>query len=440
VPHPPFGRPHWPEQLPARYWLAGGNIPPALLQPRGDPARALLVEDGRIARLALRPDASAPVFDLDGALVLSAFVDPHVHLDKGDLLAAGLAPQRDLFAAIDAVRRDYARWTAEELRLRIDFGLRTALAHGCRALNSYCDWSEATAPLAWEVLQERRAAWRGRVELRLTCLFPLDLLADAPAANALAQAVRAAGAVLGPFVYAADHLASLLPVAFDLAERHGLPLDFHIDEHLQPAAALLPAAAALARERGPGLRTTFGHACTLPLLDPQVQRRTLEDLAASGATVVCLPATNLYLQDSATRAPFATPRHRGLTAVHELRAMGVPLALGSDNHRDVFFPGGDLDPLQGLALAAVAAQLEDAAFAWADAVTVAPARALGLGWDGVLRAGAPADLVLHPGRTSAEVLARPALGRQVLRQGQLLTPAERELPDFRELDLLREPR
>lgn len=436
----PFSPGRWPAQLPARYWLANACIPAALLAPGEHGMRALLVSDGRIERLARAPDPGAPVFDLDGSLLVSAFVEPHVHLDKGDLLAMGLAPERELFAAIEAVRADYGRWTAPELQARSEFALRTALAHGCRAMNTYCDWSGPAAPLAWEVLQAQRARWRGRIELQLTGLFPLDLLADAAAGEAIARAVRAAGGVLGPFVYAAPHLGELLPRAFDLAQRHDLALDFHVDEHLQPQHAWLPALARLARERGWGARTRFGHACTVPLLAPQLRDRTLDELAACGATLVCLPYTNLYLQDGAQRPPRATPLQRGLTAVHEARRAGVPVAFGSDNHRDVFFPAGDLDPLQALALAAVAAQLDDAALAWADAITSTPARALGLAWDGVLRPGAPADLVLHPGRNSAEVLSRPASGREVLRAGQRLAPQDREPPDFRVLDALREAR
>jgi hypothetical protein len=53
-----------------------------------------------------------------------------------------------------------------------------------------------------------------------------------------------------------------------------------------------------------------------------------------------------------------------------------------------------------------------------------------------LQPGATADLVLHSGRSSAEVLGRPqpgALGRQVLRAGQRLSAHEAQLPDFREL-------
>jgi cytosine deaminase len=189
----------------------------------------------------------------------------------------------------------------------------------------------------------------------------------------------------------------------------------------------------------------------LSALDRDASARALDEVAASGITLVCLPHTNLYLQDSrdplvATTAlapnaapaaigPRRTPRRRGLLPVHEARERGIALAFASDNHRDVFHPGGDLDLLQTLSLAATAAQLDDAAFDWADTITTTPARLMGLAWDGTLDAGAPADLLLHPGRCSAEVLSRPQLGRHVLRAGQRLPAAVAAPPDFRELAL-----
>jgi cytosine deaminase len=159
--------------------------------------------------------------------------------------------------------------------------------------------------------------------------------------------------------------------------------------------------------------------------------------AAAGLTLVGLPFTNLHLQDSAVRAPLRTPRLRGIAPLHEARARGIAVALGSDNHRDGFFPGGDLDALLTLALAALAAQLDDPVVRWIDTITRSAAGALGLAGDGVLRVGAPADLVLHPGRSSAEVLSRATCGRQVIRAGQRLAVIDAELPDLRELDGLR---
>ena len=406
---------------------------------------ALRLAEGKIEQVLPQaafdalPAGGAPVIDLDGSTVMSAFVDPHTHLDKGDLCAAGLAPERDLFAAITRVRGDYVRWSAPELTRRIEFALRSAFAHGTRALNSYCDWSVPEGPLAWRVLQDLRSRWAGRVELTITSLASVAELEDPQRAATMTAAVAEGGGVLGWFVYpgAPTHL---LPQAFDLAQRHGLRLDFHIDEHLDPPQANLGHVARLARERGWGPRTVCGHACALGVLERCDREALLDEVAASGLGLVSLPWTNLYLQDSGPGLAGGgrlTPSRRGLLPVHEARARGIPLAFASDNHRDPFFPGGDLDPLQTLALAAMAAQLDDPVRDWADTISRQGAALLHLAWDGVLKQGAPADLVIHPGRDSVEVVSRPAFGRRVLRAGRWLTQAEATLPDFRELDGLR---
>jgi cytosine deaminase len=429
----PFAADRWPAELPPRYWLADATVP-AALRPAGLPARlALRVDGAHIGAVQPRAGDDAPVFALDGATVLSAFVDAHTHLDKGDLLAAGLAPERELFAAVERVRADYARWSEGELRARIGFGLRCAFAHGTRALNSYCDWSEPEGPLAWRVLQALRREWAGRIELTLTSLLAIDELADAARGETMARALAAGGGVFGLFVYPGAPV-ELLPRAFDLAERFDLRLDFHVDEHLHPPAANLGAIARLARARGWGSRTVCGHACVLCALPEGERDALLDEVAASGMALVTLPLTNLYLQDSTASGPRRTPRRRGLLPVHEARARGVAVAIASDNHRDPFFPGGDLDPLQALALGALALQLDAPVEDWADTITATPARLLHLDWDGVLRAGAPADLVLHPGRCSAEVLSRSGHGRQLVRAGRRVQPV---LPEPRELDNLR---
>jgi cytosine deaminase len=114
-----------------------------------------------------------------------------------------------------------------------------------------------------------------------------------------------------------------------------------------------------------------------------------------------------------------------------MAAAGIPVSIATDNVRDGFFAFGDHDPLATLAVAAFAAHLPAPLAAWGEAITRAPARAMGLAWDGTLAEGAPADLVLFDGRSDSEVLARFGHPRRVLRAGRFVAARP---PSHRELD------
>jgi len=437
--------------LPARYTLLNAHVPAALLDcPASDTystKTTVRIANGFIESIEESPSNTQNyrnehvkefVFDLQDATLVSAFVDPHTHLDKGDLLSIGLHPEQDLFDAIKSVRADYAQWTEKELRTRIEFALQTAWVHGSRAINTFCDWAAPGGPLAWHVLKELRQEWAGRIELVLTSLARIDQLADHQYSTDLAQTVADGQGVLGWFIYP-EAPVNLLSKAFDLAERFDLRLDFHVDEHLDPPQGNLGHVTKLAQERDYGKRTVCGHCCVLANMQADSRDSLLDAVAKAQISMVCLPFTNLYLQDNGLtkdKSGRKTPRLRGLFPVHEARARAIQLAFGSDNHRDPFFPAGDLDPLQTLSLASLAAQLDNPVEEWIDTITSGPARLLNLKWDGVLRRGAPADLIIHRGRNSAEVISRVAHGRIVLRDGQRL-PESACLPDFRQFDNLR---
>jgi cytosine/creatinine deaminase len=69
---------------------------------------------------------------------------------------------------------------------------------------------------------------------------------------------------------------------------------------------------------------------------------------------------------------------------------------------------------------------------WAPAVSASPAQAMGLDL-GVLRAGAPADMILTQARDFTELLARPQSDRIVVRNGEA---SNTRPPDYSELDAL----
>jgi len=221
---------------------------------------------------------------------------------------------------------------------------------------------------------------------------------------------------------------ALLDTIFALAKERGLDLDFHCDENGNEEARGLRDVARAALRHGYEGRVVCGHCCSLTSQSPADLERTLELCRRARVTVVSLPMVNEWTQD---RHPGRTPSWRGVTALHEVRAAGVPLALASDNTRDQFYGYGDLDMLEVLTESVRIGQLDRPTVApWVDSVTTAPFRAMGLE-GGVVREGLPADLVLFQGRRFSELLSRRMVRRAVVRGGAFVST---RLPDYADLD------
>src|SRR6478735_1438925 len=103
----------------------------------------LRVEDGRIASIlpaGTEAPEGGPRLDLDGGIVLPRLVDAHVHLDKGHIWPRRRNPDGTFMGALENVMADReANWTSEDVRARMDFGLRCAFAHGTSAVRTHID-------------------------------------------------------------------------------------------------------------------------------------------------------------------------------------------------------------------------------------------------------------------------------------------------------------
>ncbi|MCS0504008.1 cytosine deaminase [Ancylobacter mangrovi] len=423
--------------LPAAFTLADARVPACLLADgawsadrEGLAAVDIAVADGRVAALTSASGATQPDparLDLAGRLVLPGFVDIHTHLDKGFIWQRAPNPDGSFDGAMAAVAADRAaNWSEEDIARRFDFALRCAHAHGTVAIRTHLDSEGPRAATAWRVFAAMREAWRGRIELQAVGLIPIDSVMDDTLFATLIELIRAHGGLLGSYTYATPNLVPGLERLFATAERWGLALDLHVDERDRNGRGLFEIAT-LARERrfeGPILA---GHCCALSLKAAEEIDRTLDLVAQAGIGVVSLPMCNLYLQD---RAPGRTPRWRGVTLLHEMKARGIPVMVASDNTRDPFYAYGDLDLAEVYREATRIAHLDHPAADWPAVVSRAPAQWIGLE-AGRLAPGTAADLVLFPARSLNEWLARPLGARGVLRRGRLLDAA---VPDYAELD------
>ena len=431
----------WPPDLAgrARFVLRDAAVPQCLLDavPRDAPVDAeelarvdIAVIDGRIAAIARAQAAEGGEHDiaLGGNQVWPCFVDMHTHLDKGHIWPRADNPQGTFDGALAAVAADCtANWTAEDVAARMDWGLRASYAHGTAAIRTHINSDAPQHAISWPVFARLREAWRGRIELQAVTIIMLEQLMG-PFGDELADLVAAHRGVLGGVAARSPDLDAHLNRVFALAAARGLDLDFHADESENPEGMGLRAIAqAKLRHRFAG-QVTVGHCCTLALQAPQDMDRTLDLVAEAQVSVVSLPMCNLFLQD---RQAGRTPRWRGVTLLHEMRARGIPVSVASDNCRDPFYGYGDHDMLEVFRESARIAHLDRPVGAWPAAVTRTPAEAMGRQEHGRICMGDAADLVLFNARGYSELLSRPQADRVVLRAGK---PIDTTLPSYRELD------
>jgi cytosine deaminase len=366
-------------------------------------------------------------------MVWPAFVDMHTHIDKGHIWPRKANPDGTFIGALDAVREDReARWTEDDVRARMEFSLRSAYAHGTALLRTHIDSLPPQHRISWPVFAEMRDRWAGRVELQAVALYPVDAIMDDHFAAELTATLRQHGGVLGAATFMVPELEKALDRIFRIAEENGFDLDLHVDEAEDPAVRSLRAIADIAlRFRFSGA-INVGHCCSLALQPKDEANETLARVAEAGISVVSLPMCNMYLQD---RHAGRTPRWRGVTLLHEMRARGVPVAVSSDNTRDPFYAYGDLDPLEVFREAVRILQLDHPIGDWPSAVARSPAEILKRPDFGIIAPDRSADLVLFRARTWTELLARPQSDRTVVRGGKAI---DRKLPDYRELDELME--
>jgi cytosine deaminase len=376
--------------------------------------------DGRIAALArsLAPTPDAKVIDLAGKLVVPGLIDAHQHLDKSRTRGLVTNPSGTLKGASAGYRDFAATVTAGDIMGRAERTLEKCLAHGTVAIRSHTNIESQSALRGVEALIALRERYRERVTLQVVA----HLTSDAPrrldeSRQWLAGAIAAGADAIGGVPQYSDQPLAFLDLLFEFAERSGLPLDMHIDEHLDASSQLFDAVIERTRAYGMQGRVTAGHCCALSALAPNESARIIEGFAQADIAVITLPAANLFLQGR--DAPSLPPR--GLAPIRQLKAAGVRVAAASDNIQDPFVPTGSGDLLEVARWTLLAGHLgladHRAAF---DMVASQPASILGLGLNWGIHEGARADLLITDADDPADLVASGATKRAVLVGGRVV--------------------
>jgi cytosine deaminase len=382
-----------------------------------DGARREVRLDGeRIAAVAepgaLDAQADDAVLDLDGYVLLPAPAEPHAHLDKA-YTAHRLGPAApDLMTAIERWHEHRRGLTVEDLIERARAAALEALARGATAIRTHVDVGEGIGVRGAEALVAVREELRGLVDLQVVALaYPLAGEEWADNRRLLNEAIELGVDLVGGAAHVTDDPSGDLREALEVAERHGVGVDLHTDERIEPCDGLEELAQrCLDGFAGPA---TASHCVSLGMRSPEEQASVAALVARAGVGVVTCPLTNLLLQGKGIRT--ATPR--GLTAIAALMEAGATLAAGGDNVQDVFNPIGCGDPLQTAQLIVAGGQV---AVEGAYELVSGAARAV-MGLEPVrLEVGAPAELLAVRASSLREAIATVSEARVVIHAGRVV--------------------
>ncbi len=380
----------------------------------------VFIENGHLARIQPAEIAIDSIANCQHML-LPAFVDLHLHIDKTFVVNEVGAAEGDLYAAIERMAKHRDSWSAEHIEVRMQRALQEAYNNGCRALRTHLDWMDKSAPKSLAVFEKLRDQWRDKLTLQCVSLTPLDyfdegfdaafngedLALEVATAHLTCDQQRGEAALLGAFVYRNERIYDKLQRVFDLAIKNQLDLDFHVDEGLDADARGLKAIAELTIKNNWQGRVTCGHACSLAMQSDEDAIATLKLCAQAGIHLVSLPSTNLYLQGAWDR----TPIERGITRLREARDAGVSISLATDNVADGFYPYGSYNPLEAWKLGVQMGHLSQP-LDWLASITTAPSNAMNLPWDGRIHVGCKAaDLLLVQAGDTRDLMNAPLVRR-----------------------------
>lgn len=290
---------------------------------------------------------------VEGGWLTPPMAEPHVHLD-----AALLGARKPNVSG--TLREGIANWAAlrpgltrEDVRERALTTIALYRERGTQRIRTHVDTGSL---LAVRTLVELRDELRGQVELQVVA-FPQEGILRAPGRGeqweqAVALGVDAVGAI-PHFERTTEEGWESVRLAFDLAEKHDLLVDFHCDETDDPHSRNLEVVCANAIDRGFQGRVVAGHCTALHSYNHPYAEKVMELVASAGVQVVANPLDNTVLQGRYDRYP----RRRGITRVDELWRFGCRVGIGHDSVQDPWYRLGKAHMLDAASMLVHVGQL-----------------------------------------------------------------------------------
>ena len=378
------------------------------VRPYAGPAVDMLIENGKISRIAVGIEAQAGVAVEDGRgeIVIPGLVEAHTHLDKSlwglPWYTNEVGPK--LLDKIDNERENKKRLNIDPARQSARQSIQSSLM-GSTHIRSHVDVDTEHGLWGVEGVMATRDGYRDIIDIELVAFPQSGLLRRPGTLELMDQAMKAGCEIVGgldPCAIDRDPKGHLDAV-FGLCQTYGKPLDIHL--HEPGEMGLFSTELIIERTRALGMKgkVTISHAFSLGA-DPALVDPVIEQLAALDIAIM-------------TTGPASRPA----PPVKKLLAAGVRVCSGNDGIRDTWGPYGNADMLERAMFIGLRNNLrrDDELRLALDVCTTEGAKVMEIAGYGVA-AGDTADLVILPGETVAEAIVTRSPKRRVVKRGKVV--------------------
>ncbi|RXI43612.1 cytosine deaminase [Clostridium tetani] len=318
----------------------------------------ILIENGKFKDIGKKvlKNEDETIIDAKGKLVLSPFVEPHVHLDT--TLTAGEPTWNisgTLFEGIQCWAKRKEFLTKEDVKLRARKTLKWQIANGIQFVRTHVDVTDPnlTALKALLELKEEMKKW---VTIQIVAFPQEGILSYPNGLKLLEEALKMGADVVGAiphFEFTREYGVSSIEEMFKLADKYNTLIDVHCDEIDDEQSRFIEVVATKAYEYGMGSRVTASHTTAMHSYNNAYTYKLFRLLKLSKINFIANPLVNTHLQGR-----FDTyPKRRGITRVKELLESNINVCFGHDDIMDPWYPLGNGNMLQVLQMGIHVCQL-----------------------------------------------------------------------------------
>ncbi len=398
----------------------------ARLPDRKDPVD-LAIKNGTFEKIDSRLDLKADrEIDAAGNLVVSPFIDPHLHLDA--VLTAG-TPRYNISGSHPEGIQVWGEYKQtypgfEDFKERARRAIEWEVARGTLYIRTHIDVCDPNLT-ALKYMLELRGEVKDIVEIQIVA-FPQDGILAHPQGKALMSEALTLGADLVGGIphweWTREDGVESINMIYKLAEKFDRMIDVHCDETDDDHSRFLEVLAAQAIRRGFQNRVSAGHTTAMHSYNNAYAFKLQGLLQQAGINIIANPFCNTLLQ-----ARFDTyPKRRGITRIKELLAAGINVSLGHDSIMDPWYPLGCGDMLAAAQLAVHVCHMSgfDEMHRMFDTITCNSAKTMGISDTYGLKTGCRADFVILDAGSVLDALRLLPARLFVIKGGRVVAQTE----------------